>query len=210
MKEGTLMGNMKWTLVDVKQETDHPFLNYFTLTYDVEKEDGHHKYSYYMASRRSKDQLVAVCKVYDKPDGVLIPLYLKDPRNGKLSLVVTSQFRPPLNTYVSSFPAGLIDGNEDIRVAAVREAKEEVGADIDNLEILSPAAPTSSGLSDEMNGVVLAHVSGFEGRNLEEFEDIGFKLVPMAEMEKFEETHFVALQIRMIVKYLLERFKGQY
>ena len=28
---------MKWKLIEVQQETDHPYLNYFTLHYQVEK-----------------------------------------------------------------------------------------------------------------------------------------------------------------------------
>lgn len=204
------MAEMKWTLKEVKQETNHPFLNFFTLTYDVEKADGHHTYSYYMASRRTKDQLVCVTHTLNKPDGVLIPLYLKDPRTNKLSLIITHQFRPPLNNYVHSFPAGLIDGNEDLTIAAAREAKEEVGADITDMEILAPASPTSSGMSDEMNAVVLARVIGFENKDLEEFEDIGYDIVPLEDMEEYLKNHFFALQIRMIVKFILERFKGQY
>jgi len=204
------MAEMKWTLKNVTQETNHPFLNFFTLTYDVEKTDGHHTYSYYMASRRAKDQLVCVTHTLTKPDGVLIPLYLKDPRTDKLSLIITRQFRPPLNNYVHSFPAGLIDGNEDLKIAAVREAKEEVGADITDIEVLAPASPTSSGMSDEMNAVVLAKVIGFENKNLEEFEDIGYDIVALDNMEEYLNTHFFALQIRMIIKFILERFKDQY
>ena len=204
------MAEMKWTLKEVIQETDHPFLNFYTLVYDVEKKDGHHTYSYYMSSRRTKEELVCKTHQFSKPDGVLIPLYLNDPKTGKLSLIITHQFRPPLNNYVNSFPAGLIDGDEDLKLAATREAREEVGADIADIEVLATASPTSSGMSDEMNAVVLARVTGFEDRELEEFEDIGFDIVPLDKMEEYTSTHFFALQIRMIIKYLLERFKGQY
>jgi ADP-ribose pyrophosphatase len=203
------MGQMKWKLIDVKQETDHPFLNFFTITYDVEKDDGHHKYSYFMASRKNKDKLVCQTKNLNSPDGVLIPLYCHN-KEGKLCLLITSQFRPPLNTYVHSFPAGLIDEGEDILKAAKREAREEVGADIIHEEILAPASPTSSGMSDEMNGVVLAEIVGFENREEEEFEDIDYELIPFEKLEEYTQNHFFALQIRMIIKYILEKFKGQY
>src|SRR5574344_615876 len=164
------MADMKWTLKDVIQETNHPFLNFFTLVYDVEKADGHHEYRYFMASRRSKENLVCRTQDHKKPDGVIIPLYYIDPQTHQIFLLMTSQFRPPLGTYVHSFPAGLIDGNEDPFTAATREAQEEVGAKITDLELLAPASPTSSGLSDESNCVVLARVIGYEKRNLEEFE----------------------------------------
>ncbi|MCI2068271.1 MAG: NUDIX hydrolase [Bacilli bacterium] len=204
---------MKWTLKEVIQETNHPFLNYFTLVYDVEKPDGHHTYSYYMASRHSKEELVCFTKNVTRPDGVVIPLYYKDPKSGQLALLMTSQFRPPLNKYVTSFPAGLMDKTDsDIFEVAKREAREEVGADIADLELLAPPSPTSSGLSDELNSIVLARLVGFENRELEEFEDIGYRLVPMQQVKDLLDSpdYFFAMQIRMIIKYLLERFKGQY
>lgn len=201
---------MKWTLKSVKQETNHPFLNFYTVTYDVEKPDGHHDYPYFMASRHAKEDLVCVTKDHVSSDGVLIPLYYRDPKTNKLSLLLTTQFRPPMNGYVTSFPAGLIDKGEDILTSAAREAKEEVGADITDLELLAPASPTSSGLSDETNACVLARIVSFENVNLEEFEDIGYKLVPMEQVEDYCKDKFMAMQIRMIVKYLLLRFKGQY
>jgi 8-oxo-dGTP pyrophosphatase MutT (NUDIX family) len=201
---------MKWTLKQVVQDTSHPFLNLFTLVYDVEKEDGHHSYSYYMASRRSKGELVAQTKDYSRPDGVLIPLYYLDPKTGQVSLLLTRQFRPPLNTYVNSFPAGLLDKTDkDPFVAAQREAREEVGADITDLELIAPPSSTSSGLSDEMNCVVLGRIVSYEKTELEEFEDISYRLVSLKEAEALLKTDFFALQIRMIIKYLIERFKNE-
>lgn len=203
---------MKWTLIDIKQETNHPFLNYFTVTYDIEKEDGHHTYSYYLCSRRDKEHLLPKIKRYSRPDAVMIPLYYLDEKTGKVSVVLTRQFRPAMGTYVTSVPAGLLDDNdEDIFKAAMREAKEEVGADITDLEMLSPSAPTSSGLSDETNAVVLGRITGFENTHLEEFEDIGFKLVPLAKAKEMMEDKdvFMAVNVRLILLYLLLRFKDR-
>ena len=48
---------MKWKLIEVQQETDHPYLNYFTLHYQVEK-DGENKEAFYrICSRHSKSSL---------------------------------------------------------------------------------------------------------------------------------------------------------
>lgn len=204
------MNEMKWKLKQAIKETDHPFLNFYTLVYDVEKKDGHHTYSYFMASRHDSPALLANTHDFSHPDGVIIPLYYKDPKTGLISLLMTSQFRPALGTYVRSFPAGLVDNNEDPLVSAKREAREEVGADITDLELLTPPSPTSSGLSDECNCVVLGRVIGYEQRELEEFEDISYSLIPLSQVKKEMDTSFFALQIRMIVLYLLERFKGQY
>ena len=65
-------------------------------------------------------------------------------------LLITSQFRPALNRIVTSIPAGLVDPKDDIFGCAKREALEEGGVIIDNLELICPASPTSSGLSDEL------------------------------------------------------------
>lgn len=45
---------MKWKLVSVSKETDHPFLNFYIRHYEVEKKDGKHLYDYYVSSRRKK------------------------------------------------------------------------------------------------------------------------------------------------------------
>ncbi len=202
---------MEWKLINVLQETNHPFLNYFTLTYQVIQNDKSVKnYSYFIASRRKKDDLVCVKKDYTRTDGVLIPLYFINPKTGLLSTIVTKQFRPALNNYVYSIPAGLVDGNEDLLIAAKREALEEVGTNISSLEILAKSSPTSSGLSDELNSIVLAKVDSFSNNNLEEFEDINYKIVAFKDLEDFLKDKFTALQIQIIFKYLLLRFKGQY
>jgi ADP-ribose pyrophosphatase len=200
------MKKMKWTLLKAVKETNHPFLNYYTLYYDVEKADGHHPYSYFMATRKKEGFLVSQTKDYTKTDGVLIPLYYIDPSTKKISFLFTTQFRPPLNNYVHSVPAGLVDGDDDVKTTAIREAKEEVGADITDLEVLCLPCPTSSGLSDEMNSVVLGRITSFEYKNLEEFEDIEYELVPLEKVEEYMDTHFMAMQVRMLMKYLVLRF----
>ena len=202
---------MEWKLISVSQVTKHPFLNYFTLTYQVKENDSSIKdYSYYMCSRRKINDLVSIKKDYSRTDGVLIPLYFVNPKTGLLSTIITTQFRPALNNYVYSIPAGLVDDNEDLLVSAKREALEEVGANISNLEILAKSSPTSSGLSDELNSIVLAKIDSFSNNNLEEFEDINYQIVAFKDLEEFLKDKFVALQVQIIFKYLLLRFKDQY
>jgi ADP-ribose pyrophosphatase len=201
---------MKWTLVDVRQETDHPYLNYFTLVYDVEKEDGHHTYEYRMASRHKKEDILPLTHKYDRPDGVLIPLYYVDPKTREVSVLLQKQFRPPIGRYVTSVPAGLMDpGDTDAFMTANREAKEEAGAIITDLELLSPAASTSSGLSDETNAVVLARIDHFTACDKEEFEDISPKLYSLEDVAKMlkDPAYFFASNIRLIMLYLLYRFQ---
>jgi len=201
---------MDWKLKNIQKETEHPYLNFYTVTYEVNKKGKIYNYSYFMASRHAPGKLVCETNDISIPDGVLMPLYYIDPKTKEISLLITKQFRPPLNKYVHSFPAGLVDPNESIETTAHREAMEEAGVTIDDLELLCPPSPTSSGLSDETNAIVIARVTGFADKNLEAFEDINAKFIPLKDMEEYMNTHFFAMQIRLVIKYLLLKFKGQY
>lgn len=200
---------MKWTLKEVIQETEHKFLNYYTLVYDVEKEDGRHRYEYYMTSRRSKEELLPVIRKYDRPDGVMIPLYYIDEK-GELYFLLTTQFRPALGRHVTSVPAGLMEKtDEDILEVARREAAEEAGAEITDLEIIARTGSTASGFSDETNGIVLARIQKFKDRNLEEFEDIRTNLYTASQVRDMlkDDHYFFALEVRTLLLYLMLRFE---
>lgn len=200
---------MEWKLIEVRQETDHPYLNYFTLVYQVKKGDIVKTYEYYMTSRRKKEELIPVVKKASRPDGVMIPLYYKDKTTGKISFLLTRQFRPALGLYVTSVPAGLVDHNDkDIIETAIREAKEEAGAIIEDIEVIAPIGSTSSGFSDETNGIVLARIDHFLTKDLEEFEDIKTRLYDIEEVQKMlsDENHFFALEVRTLLLYLIQRF----
>ena len=200
---------MEWKLVSIDQETNHPFLNFFTLHYEVTRDGETHPYSYFLASRRSKDELRAKVGEYSRPDGVMMALYRVDPKDGEVSVLLTRQFRPAIGAYVTSFPAGLLDPKDkDECEAAKREAEEEVGLLISDLERISPAAPTSSGLSDEMCAFVMAKVVGSTKQHLEEFEDISHRFVSLAELKKLldDPKEFFPLTIRLVCLLLLARF----
>lgn len=196
---------MNWKLINVTQETNHPYLNFFTLHYEVNGK----KYDYFMASRHNKEEIYALHRP-EKPDGVMMACYHIDEKQN-VSILVTTQFRPALNRHVTSFPAGLVEPNDDIFTCAKREAIEEGGVIIDNLELLCPASPTSSGLSDEINSVVLGQIVGFKDNKLEEFEDISVKLIPLKEILKMldDPQYFFALNVRLLIKYLALRFKNE-
>lgn len=193
---------MKWKLIEVVQETNHLYLNFFTLRYEVNGKP----YSYFLASRHKKEDLFALSNDR-KPDGVMIPCYYIDDK-GEVSFLITSQFRPALNKTVTSMPAGLLDPGDDVYSCAKREALEEGGVIIDNLELLCPSSPTSSGLSDEVNSVVMGQIIGFKENRLEEFEDISVKLIPLKELEKMldDPQYFFALNVRLLIKYFILRF----
>ena len=108
-----------------------------------------------------------------------------------------------------SMPGGWCEFDMSPVENTIKEAKEEAGAEITDLELLSYPSPTSSGLSDEINSVVLGRIVSLGENCLEEFEDISVSLVPakqVKEMLKDEKYHF-PLNVRMVFLYLIERFK---
>ena len=198
---------MEWILKNIIQETNHKFLNFFTLQYEIKQGNITKNYEYFLASRHDKDHLYALIK--DKrPDGVVIPCYHINDK-GEISFIITKQFRPAFNDYITSMPAGLLDENDDVFTAAKREALEEAGVIIDDLELICPPSPTSSGFSDETNSIVLGKIISFKENKLEEFEDISIKLVPLEEIMKMldDPKYFFAINIRLLIKYLYLKFK---
>ena len=197
---------MNWKLVDIVQETNHRFLNYFVLKYEVEDQGKTRPYEYYVASRHDKDHLLAKTKDYSRPDGVIMGLYRKI--GEKVEVLLTSQYRPPIGTHLTSFPAGLLDEGEDVETAAKREAEEEVGVLIDHVETLVPPSPTSSGLSDELCAIVLGEVVGQKASALEECEDISSEFVPLEKIPAIlkDPRRVVPLNVRLVLLHFLARF----
>ncbi|MDY3726314.1 MAG: NUDIX hydrolase, partial [Candidatus Enterosoma sp.] len=112
---------------------------------------------------------------------------------------------------LTSFCAGLVDQDDpDLFFTAVREAKEECGYQVTDLELLSKPGPTSSGLSDETTAIVLARAIKKEETHLEEIEDIETFFVPLSKADEIldDPERTVPVNVRMIVKYLQQYWKG--
>jgi 8-oxo-dGTP pyrophosphatase MutT (NUDIX family) len=113
---------------------------------------------------------------------------------------------------VISFPAGLCDKEDkDITTAALRELKEETGYTATDFEMIVPPSPTSEGLSDECNAVVICRLLSQGKDNKEEFEDISAKLYSVEEVKALlaDEKVIFSNSARLLVLYLLERFKNK-
>lgn len=195
---------MKWNLKSVTKETNHPFLNFYTLHYEVETDSESKSYDYFMASRHEKEDLLPLSTSPKQPDGVTIPCYYLDEK-GNISFLLTKQFRPAIGSFVYSVPAGLLDSkDENVFSVAKREALEEAGAVLTDLEVLA----LSSGLSDETNAIVLGRIASFDKRKLEEFEDIETLLVSREELERMlkDSSYFFSCTARLLFLYLLLRF----
>lgn len=103
-------------------------------------------------------------------------------------LILVLQYRPPLDSLVLEFPAGLIDPNESPETATIRELREETGyfATEDCIEYISPPIAPEPGLSDTCARLVKVNVDGTLPVNvspeqeLDDGEDIEVVLIPIS------------------------------
>ena len=156
------MPKMKLTGLDLVKEM--PFFKLYSAFYE-NSENGSIK-QYDLVSR-NKD-LTAETLGRDLPTSAVAILPV-DPENRRILL--TREFRMPINDYVTAIPAGLLDPGEDIETAARRELKEETGCIADKIRIFPPTF-SCIGLTDETASVAIATVAGFEDPEQEENEEI--------------------------------------
>ena len=197
---------MIWKLKNVTQETNHRFLNFFTYTYEVNKQGQVSDYPYFVASRHKKEDLNAVTRSYKRPDGVLM-MVIKE--GDEPSLLMIEQFRPPMNTTILEVPAGLLEESDLNELsAAKRECVEEAGVELVDVELLCPASPTSAGLSDELVSVVIGKAGKLTSTALERFEDIKARFVPLTDLRAIlaDPNIVIALNVRLLVLYVLARY----
>ena len=69
--------------------------------------------------------------------------------------IIIRQFRPPTNSYILEFPAGLVDKGETRDQTAIRELSEETGY-VGEVEKISPRLYSSPGILSE--AVSFAHM----------------------------------------------------
>jgi len=75
-------------------------------------------------------------------------------------LVVTKEYRPPINGFEYGFPAGLIDPGENVGQAAIRELFEETGLHLTEFIQISPPVYSSPGMTDESSYVAFVTCRG--------------------------------------------------
>lgn len=188
-------------IININQQTNNRFLN----LYEAEFENG---VKWTLASRRSsKELMLATGKT--KADTVTIIPILNI--NGKTSILMTKEFRYPLNDNVWSFPAGLVEEGESPEVSAIRELEEEIGAkEVSALNQVTGVCFKSEGLTDETACVYEAVISKLGKQNLQDSEDIKVFAIEIEDIPKFIDSHknsmsqIAALYLPMIYKeYML-------
>lgn len=146
----------------IKKEWVQPLLTTkFLNVYDLKPNNTR---SYYDASRRKLDDLVAVKSDEEfrtmKPDAVSIVLILEI--DGEEKLLLTHEYRYATGQTLLSVPAGLIDPTDlekeqPLFETAIREVHEETGLSFqegDEVSLINPLLFSTPGMSDESNGIV--------------------------------------------------------
>lgn len=130
------------------------------------------------------------------------------PVTDEKEVLMTRQFRPPVNGYVIEFPAGLNDRGDTLEAAAKRELLEETGYSAREMIYLSEG-PMSSGASGEVLTVFLA--KGLEFRGIgkrDETEDIEVLKIPITEIyQKLDELRLEGNYIDLKIFGLMELAK---
>uniref|UniRef100_A0A673K4X7 ADP-sugar pyrophosphatase-like n=1 Tax=Sinocyclocheilus rhinocerous TaxID=307959 RepID=A0A673K4X7_9TELE len=104
-------------------------------------------------------------------DGVSIIALLKRTLH-KDCVVMVKQFRPPMGCNTLEFPAGLIDDNESVETAALRELKEETGYKGEVVGITSVTC-LDPGLSNCTTQMVMVHINGDDIENINPTQQLG-------------------------------------
>lgn len=133
-------------------------------------------------------------------DGSTIFAYSKS----KKEVVIIQEYRPCIDGYVYSLPAGLSDDSEDIKTCAIREFKEETGLDL-NYKSHIASRYTSVGITNEKTSLVYGEFSGEISNKLNEAcEDIKTMIIDREKAVEILENH----ECTLILELSLRNFFG--
>lgn len=189
-------------ITKIIQETHHRFLNLFCM--DVRHRNGEAS-EYYVASRaKSADDLKAVTH-RNGPDGVSIYSVYGEQKD---QVVLVKQYRYPLGDYVYEFPAGLVEPEEAMTDAAVREFHEETGLHLKVIpadDMYTKPRFTTVGMTDEACGMVYGYASGVPDNRFEESsEDIQVVLADKKEVRRILKEENVAMMCAYMLLHFLK------
>ncbi len=153
--------------------THQKWLNLFDVRYVAKTGD---QKSWQLASRQKEPKCVT--GKYARPDAVVIVPFHKE----KDKMVITREYRVPLNDYEYGFPAGLIDAGESVEQATRRELWEETGLTVSRFIKMSPPIYSSAGMTDESVTMVYVECEGEPSNTANtEFEMIEVLLITPAD-----------------------------
>jgi ADP-ribose pyrophosphatase len=163
-------------MIEIKESkklTDEKWLNLFNVEYVAKTGDVK---SWQLVTRQKEPKCVT--GRYERPDAVVIVPF----HRVKGKMVITREYRVPLNDYEYGFPAGLIDADESVEQATRRELREETGLTVSRFIKMSPPIYSSAGMTDESVVMVYVECEGKPTNSANtEFELIEVLLITPAE-----------------------------
>ena len=154
----------KMKLREMKSVKEQEYFEVYSLYYE-NSETGHMK-QYDIVSRNKGLTAETVGRRNPTAAVAILPVDKENKR-----ILLTREFPMPVNEYVTTIPAGLIDPGEDPETAAARELREETGCIAGSITILPPSF-SCIGLTDEAACAAIAIVTDQEEPEQEENEEI--------------------------------------
>ena len=140
-------------------------------------------------NERQWDSAVRLTRAAGGIDGIGILAILKYKDGRPNEILLQKQFRPPVEGVCIEMPAGLIDANEDVRTAALRELKEETGY-VGKIVHVSPVAFNDPGFTNTNLALVTVEIDMTLPENLNpqtSLEDNEFIECFAVPLDKFEQ-----------------------
>ena len=185
---------------NVKKQTNNRFLNMYEL--EVAHRDGKIA-PYYMASRVDAPEKVKAVTKVNTPNGVIMYGIYGEQKD---KVVLVRQYRYPIGGYVYEFPAGLVEPNEELVDAGVREMYEETGLTFTPVEAGSYMKPffTTVGMTDESCGTVFGYCSGDPtNTHQESSEDIQVIIADREECRRILKEENVAIMCAYMLMHFI-------
>ena len=181
----------------IKKLSDNRYLNLYEL--DATFRDGN-RAPYYVASRRKNVDTIKAATHDNRADGVI--LYGVYGEN-KDKVVLIRQYRYPVDGYVYEFPAGLVEPDEDMLEAGIREMFEETGLNFTPVQTARPFY-TSVGMTDESCGTIFGYCSGEPSTAHQEgSEDIQVVLADREECKRILKEENVAIMCAYMLMHFI-------
>lgn len=186
---------------NILQQTNNKFLNLFCV--DAVKRNGSVG-PYFVASRAKNKESLKMTTRKNTPDGVAIFGIYGENRD---KVVLVKQFRYSIDDYIYEFPAGLVEPNEDMKEAAIREIYEETGLTLNPLDVpdfYNKPYFTSIGMTDESCGTVYGYLTGNPTNiHQEASEDIQVIIADRAECKRILEEENVAIMCAYMLMHFI-------